>query len=203
MPWYGTHHVHFICKPEKEDETIEFYTEVMGFDLQKVLDLPDGRRAFFFDDGTYNHIYFWTLTEDSDHTIVDKQQAPFGAKSQFGDAERPYQFPVGIHHLSWGVQTDDELYEIKERLEEYGVECWGPINRSNFAYELYFEDPNGINLEIHTPGPDGDKKGVFETTIEGTKEKKRVEVTQKEAGVVKQGAEDGIVKQFSSSFWTA
>lgn len=199
MPWYGTHHTHLIC--EDEEATKEFYTDVMGFGLEKILDLPDGRRAMFFSDGTYNNIYFWSLRDGSDHSILEKQQAPFGVKSEKGDAERPYEFVTGIHHLSWGVQSEDELHEIKAKLEEHDVPCWGPVNRSNFAYDLYFEDPNGINLEIHTPGPDAGKRGVFETTVEAAEKGKRVTVEQKEEGTVREGAEDGVAKQFRSSFW--
>lgn len=199
MSWYGMHHVHLICKDEKATE--EFYTEIMGFDLEKVLDLPDGRRALFFSDGTYNNVYFWSLREDSDHSLVGKQQAPFGVKSQRGDAERPYEFVTGIHHLSWGVQSEDELYEIKEKLESHDVPVWGPVNRSNFAFDLYFEDPNGINLEIHTPGPDAGKQGVFETSMEAAEGGNKVTVDQTSEGTVREGAEDGISKQFRSSFW--
>lgn len=202
MPWNGVHHIHLICEPSKEEETIEFYTEVMGFDLQRRLDLPDGRRTFFFDDGTYNHIYFWTLDEDSEHTVKPKRQAPFGIKSQMGEAERPYEFLTGIHHLSWGVQSENELLEIKDKLQGYGAPVWGPINRSNLAYELYFEDPNGINLELHTPGANTDAKGVYKTTVEGTEEKKEVTVNQVSEGTVIEGSEDGIAKRFSNTFWT-
>lgn len=199
MPWHGTHHTHLIC--EDEEATREFYTQVMGFDLEKILDLPDGRRAMFFSDGTYNKIFFWSLMEDSDHTVSAKKQAPFGIKADLGEAERPYEFVTGIHHLSWGVQSEEELYEIQKKLEDHGVPCWGPVNRSNFAYDLYFEDPNGINLEIHTPGPKAGENGVFVTSAEAADKGEKVSVEQTHDGVVTRGAEDGIAKEFQSSFW--
>jgi catechol 2,3-dioxygenase-like lactoylglutathione lyase family enzyme len=185
---------------EDEEATREFYTEIMGFDLERILVLPDGRRALFFNDGTYGKLYFWSLEEDSDHSLRSKEQAPFGIKAQRGDAERPYEFVTGIHHVSWGVETEEELMEMKSVLEESDVPVWGPVNRSDFAYDLYFEDPNGNNLEIHTPGPNSDQKGVYETSVEASDEA-GVEVIKQSDGMITEGSEDGFAKRFASSYW--
>lgn len=204
MPWYGINHVHAVCRDEQE--TTDFYTEVMGFDLLRRNKRPDGRTLLVFSDGTYSKMYFFSIDEDGPHPLKEKGQAPVGGRirEEGRDPEKePYM--LDFHHVAWGVESEEELHTIKEHLDDHDVPNWGPINRSNFAFNLYFEDPNGLNLEIHTPGPKADVVGDYrsETPSEELPETKEEVsgVEQERSGVVKEGAEDGLAKELSSSFW--
>lgn len=201
MPWYGVNHVHLIGKDV--EETTEFYTEVMGFDLFRVLENDTGRKALMFTDGTYTKIYFWVYDDDVDKEAYAKRQIPFSERDPEGQEMDDYV--VGIHHMAWGVEDIDDLELIKEKLEEYGVDVWGPINRHNMAYNLYFEDPSGNNLEIHAPGPKASTPGSVSTELspgEAPKSTDEIDagIDYQNDGVIESGAEDGIAKTLLSSY---
>lgn len=208
MPWYGLNHVHFVCSDEKEEETIEFYTDVMGFDLERVIGRPDGRKAMIFGDGTYGKLYFFVIDEDGPHgELLPDNQAPFSGLVEDADPET-MSYMSGVHHISWGVETEEELEYIKERLEENGVETFGPVNRHNFAFDLYFQDPNGINLEIYTPGPKAGALGetysqadADEVPSTSPDEEEMEGVKQETEGVVQEGSDRGVAKALASSYW--
>lgn len=201
MPWYGVNHVHLVGKDL--EETKEFYTQVMGFDLFRVLDNDVGRKALFFTDGTYTKIYFFVYEDDSDREVYEKRQTPFGERDPEGEELDDYV--VGAHHLAWGVESVDDLELIKEKLEDYGVPVWGPINRHNLAYNLYFEDPSGNSLEIHCPGPKASTPGTVRTELSPgeapeTTDEIDAGIEQEGSGIVQEGAEDGIAKELLSSY---
>lgn len=201
MSWYGVNHVHLIGTDV--EETIEFYTEVMGFDLFRVLENDTGRKALMFSDGTYTKIYFWVYDDDVDKKAYTKRQTPFSERDP-KDQEMD-DYVVGIHHMAWGVENIDDLELIKENLEEYGVDVWGPINRHNMAYNLYFEDPSGNNLEIHAPGPEASTPGSVSTELNPgeapeTTDEIDAGVDYQNDGVIESGAEDGIAKTLLSSY---
>lgn len=209
MPWYGVNHVHAVT--DKPEETIDFYTDVMGFDLVRRNQRPNGKSLSVFTDGTYNKLYFFEIDEEEFvHPLQENQQAMVGERMEEEGLEpEDVPYTVGFHHVAWGVESEEELKTIKEHFDKHDVPNWGPINRSNFAYNLYFEDPNGLNLEIHSPGPLADSPGSFDSSdvassdLPGTNpNKEEVENVEKErGGILKEGAEDGIAKRLSSSFW--
>lgn len=202
MPWYGINHVHLIV--EDIEQTTEFYTEVMGFDLMRRMDNPNGRPLLVFTDGTYNKLYFWGYEEDADAKVYPKHQTSFGEREPQGEEKDDYV--VGIHHIAWGVEDEDDLQFIKEKLEDYGdVPVWGPINRHNMAFNLYFEDPSGNNLEIHAPGPEASTPGTVRSALSPgeapeTTDEIETGVEFSRGGYIKRGAEDGIAKQLLSSY---
>jgi catechol 2,3-dioxygenase-like lactoylglutathione lyase family enzyme len=203
MTWRGINHVHLIAEKDKVEETKEFYTDVMGFDLERIIKRPNGRNAMIFDDGTYSKLYFFYFEEDSPHTVKPKQQPSFGEKvsEQGGDIEKQEWF-AGVHHVSWGVESQEEIEAVKEILEEKGIEHWGPINRHNFAYDLYFEDPNGVNLEIYSPGPNAGALGIWESwTPRGDLPEEpgeAVEVRQESDEILRSGSSSGIAKRLNT-----
>jgi glyoxalase family protein len=58
----------------------------------------------------------------------------------------------GTHHFALTVAGDDGLLKWKRRLSDLGIPVTGPLDRAYFR-SLYFQDPDGTNLEIATLGP--------------------------------------------------
>lgn len=205
MGWHGLHHVHLVCSEDKADETIDFYTKVMGFDLEREHIRPDGRRAFIFGDGTYGRLFFFVIDEDGPHELLPNTQAPTGGLGDEDSETTSYQ--VGVHHLSWGVETEEDLEQAVEVLNEHNVPYLGPVNRSNYAYDLYFQDPNGINLELFSPGPKAGEVGKIKTEYGSgeapstSPDEKQVERDWLEKDVVEKGSSGGIARRLMSSYW--
>ena len=58
----------------------------------------------------------------------------------------------GVHHVAFAVDDDDELLEMKERVERLGLKTSGYVDRFYF-HSLYFREPGGILFELATRGP--------------------------------------------------
>jgi glyoxalase family protein len=58
----------------------------------------------------------------------------------------------GVHHVAFGVESDEALLKWKRRLVDAGAHASGPYDRGYFT-SLYFRDPDGQILEIATAGP--------------------------------------------------
>ncbi|MBP0453707.1 MULTISPECIES: VOC family protein [unclassified Kitasatospora] len=119
------------------DRSVAFYRRALGLELVNEGTDPDRRFAFLGRDGRL----LITLWQQSTGTFAGS--AP------------------GLHHLSFQVDSLDEVRAAEQVLRELGAE---------FAYEgvvphregsasggIFFTDPDGIRLEVYTP------KGVDET----------------------------------------
>jgi len=122
------------------DETIKFYTEVLGMELvlrQPNLDEPR-MTHLFFSAGNGAFIAFFIPNDDSGLEI------PVGSEG------------IGsLQHMA--MNLDVPLEEAMETLDSYKVKFSGPIDRG-YVRSLYFHDPNGIKLELMswiTPLPAG------------------------------------------------
>lgn len=210
MAWNGVHHVHYTIPMDKEEETLDFWTEVMGFDVTMTIDRPDGRKVISMDDGTNSHVYIFSVDfENSDHTRQDARQTAHswldpddhGWLNEGIDLEAR-NWVVGFHHLAWGVDDSEELEPIKEKLEEHDIP-YRIINRHNHAINIYFPEPvNGINLEVYSPGPEADSSGRLSDMEHGTTEEE-IQTTEaleeghtvEEAGIVRKGSRDGVARR--------
>ncbi|WP_035841366.1 VOC family protein [Kitasatospora azatica] len=113
------------------DRSRAFYQRVFGLDLLGEGNEPERRFAFLGRDGQ-PVVTLWQQSEGS-----------------FAPAS------PGLHHLSFRVETIEEVRAVEELLRELGAE---------FAYEgvvphregadsggVFFADPDGIRLEVFTP----------------------------------------------------
>ncbi|EZH65317.1 ring-cleaving dioxygenase [Bacillaceae bacterium JMAK1] len=57
-----------------------------------------------------------------------------------------------VHHIAFRVETEEELKQWVERLENEGFQTSGFVDRYYFR-SLYFREPNGILYELATDGP--------------------------------------------------
>lgn len=142
----GLHHIALATKDA--DATIAFYTEVMGFELAKVVVAPTPghtgwARHFFFAtgpaeaDGTdAGMIAFWEL---HDETIGDDYRA---------DLSKSLGLPQWVNHLAFDAPTLEVLADKRERWRRNGITV-AEIDH-DFCTSIYATDPNGIMIEFCT-----------------------------------------------------
>ncbi len=108
-----------------------FYREVFGFELKGESHADDRRFAFL---GTTDRLLL-TLWQQSSGRFA---------------RERP-----GLHHLSFQVASVDVVREAERRLRELGVrfqyDGLVPHAEDVTSGGVFFEDPDGIRLEIYCP----------------------------------------------------
>jgi catechol 2,3-dioxygenase-like lactoylglutathione lyase family enzyme len=122
------------------DKTIRFWRDLLGMRLVAGLGHP-GYRHYFLEISTTDLIAFfeWPGVEP----IPDK------------DHGRPVTGPVVFDHVSFGVESEEMLWELKDNLEAAGF--WASeIIDHGFIHSLYSFDPNGIPIEFswNVPGRD-------------------------------------------------
>ncbi|WP_136605149.1 ring-cleaving dioxygenase [Paenibacillus dokdonensis] len=69
-------------------------------------------------------------------------------------ADLPVERPGrgSVHHVAFRVETEEELREWIDRINEAGFQNSGYVDRFYFR-SLYFREPNGILYELATDGP--------------------------------------------------
>ena len=108
----------------------EFYQQVFGFELLAESSQPGREYAFL---------------KQGDQVVLTLWQQSGGRFAP----DRP-----GLHHLSFQVSSVDEVWEAEKRLREMGavIHHHGVVPHAEGAESggLFFEDPDGIRLEIFT-----------------------------------------------------
>jgi catechol 2,3-dioxygenase-like lactoylglutathione lyase family enzyme len=64
--------------------------------------------------------------------------------------EKFSEFRIGLDHVSFGVESRDDLEKWARRLDELGIEH-GRIKDASYGSGVSFRDPDGIALEIFAP----------------------------------------------------
>jgi catechol 2,3-dioxygenase-like lactoylglutathione lyase family enzyme len=114
------------------DETIRFWRDLLGLRLVAGLGKP-GYRQYFFAISEHDMVTFF---EWSGITPVEEKEHG-----------RPASGPFIFDHVSLGVDTEDDLWEIKERLAVAGIWVSEVIDHG-FIHSIYSFDPNGIPIEF-------------------------------------------------------
>jgi catechol 2,3-dioxygenase-like lactoylglutathione lyase family enzyme len=108
------------------DRSVDFYARVFGWDVKG---RGDGY-AFLGDDARL----VLTLWQQSSGTF---------------DTAQP-----GLHHLSFQVESIDEVEQAETRVRELGLKLYHdgivPHGEGQTSGGIFFEDPDGIRLEIFT-----------------------------------------------------
>ena len=149
----GIHHLALVSSDMQR--TVDFYSGVLGMPLVKTIELPAGMgQHFFFDIGGGDTLaFFW---------FPDAPAAAPGIASPKGrpDTAELTTAIASMNHVAFSVPAD-KIEEYRERLVAAGVACsevanhddseWG-IARSMhdgvFVRSVYFQDPDGILLEL-------------------------------------------------------
>ena len=127
---------HFAYKARDAEETRQFYEDILGLPLYHIIqsDYVPSTGEYC----PYTHFFFRL------------QDGSFIAFFDLGDdvkAEPSPNTPLWVNHISFRVNTVEELENTKTRLEAFGVEVLGVTDHHIFK-SIYFFDPNGIRLEL-------------------------------------------------------
>lgn len=142
------------------DKTIRFWRDLLGMRLVAGL----GRLG-------YRHYFF----ELSANDLVAFFEWPGVEPAPKKDHGEPVRGPFIFDHVSFGVETEDELWELKDKLEAAGFEVSDIIDHG-FIHSIYSFDPNGIPIEFSANVADKDVRKTptivdanpSKTTLEGS-----------------------------------
>ena len=127
---------HFAWRARDAEETRHFYEDFLGLPLYHIIqsDYVPSTGEYC----PYTHFFF---------RLVD---GSFIAFFDLGDDQASLpspNTPAWVHHISFRVNTVDELLATKTRLEAHGISVLGVTDHHIFK-SIYFFDPNGIRLEL-------------------------------------------------------
>jgi len=124
-PGRGIHHAALICSDV--EQTIRFYSELLGFPLVELVENRDypGSSHFFFDLGNQTLLGFFDFP---------------------GLGLQPGVESIGsVQHIAISTPRD-RWEEIRKRLDQAGVAYDGP--QRGIEESMYFKDPDGVQIEI-------------------------------------------------------
>lgn len=114
------------------DGTIRFWRDLIGMRL--IAGLGDGgNRQYFF--------------EVAENVMVSFFEWPGVQPVPDKDPGRPVKGPLVFDHLCIEVKNEDELWNLKERLDGAGFWVTEVID-NGFIHSIFTTDPNNIQLEL-------------------------------------------------------
>ena len=119
------------------DETIRFWRDLLGMRL--VAGLGDSK---------YRHYFF----EISEHDLIAFFEWQDVEKIPEKDHGVPVKGPFAFDHISFGVESDDDLWKLKNKFEAADIWVSEVINHG-FIHSIYTFDPNNIPIEFSAPVP--------------------------------------------------
>ncbi|OGO23432.1 MAG: glyoxalase [Chloroflexi bacterium RBG_16_50_9] len=132
------------------DKTIRFWRDLLGMRLVAGLGQAGYRHYFFqISDADLIAFFEWPGVK----AVVKKEHG------------RPVSGPFIFDHVSFGVETEDDLWSLKDRLEAAGFPGSDTIDHG-FIHSIYAYDPNGIPIEFshNVEGVDVRKKPQMRDT---------------------------------------
>jgi len=123
---------HLAMATRDMDKTIRFWRDLLGMRLVAGLGQP-GYRHYFFQISETDLLAFFEWTEVE----------PIAKK----DHGRPVKGPFVFDHVSFGVDTEDDLWELVDKLQAAGFHVSDVIDHG-FIHSIYTHDPNGIPIEF-------------------------------------------------------
>lgn len=153
MRFGGVHHLALVCSDMAA--TVDFYQGVLGLPLVKTIDLPAGMgQHFFFDCGGGDHLAFFWFPDAG--PAVRGVSGP-GVRPDLGSLTSSVS---SMNHVALAVPAE-EIEAYRERLIRAGVPCSQVVNHDDsewgiapephdgvFVRSVYFQDPDGILLEL-------------------------------------------------------
>lgn len=118
---------HFGLSVADLDESITFYTEVLGLQMSERRE----KDAFF---------------PIGDHDVMALIQYP-GGRERFDAEMRPKNWGKAFTHFGLSAGSSKEVFDFQEHLKEHGVRIVKEAYERWDGASLYFLDPNGYTLE--------------------------------------------------------
>ncbi len=125
----GIDHLAFITNDM--EKTIRFYRDLLGMELVAGIG-HEGYRHYFFKFGD-NQVAFF------EYDIAKPMEQKFHGS--------PTDKPLGFDHVSFTVDSCEDLFHLKDKLEAAGFEVTGAVDHGTI-WSIYFFDPNNIPLEV-------------------------------------------------------
>ncbi len=127
---------HYAYRARDAEETRHFYEDILGLPLYHIIQSDHVPSTGEF--CPYTHFFFRL------------QDGSFIAFFDLGDDQAALpspNTPAWVNHISFRVDSQQALLDMKTRLEGHGVEVLG-ITDHHIFHSIYFFDPNGIRLEL-------------------------------------------------------
>lgn len=127
---------HFAYRAKDAEETRHFYEDILGLPLYHIIQSDHVPSTGEY--CPYTHFFFRL------------QDGSFIAFFDLGNDEAALpspNTPAWVNHISFRVDSQQALRDMKERLEANGVEVLG-ITDHHIFHSIYFFDPNGVRLEL-------------------------------------------------------
>ena len=127
---------HYAYRAKDAEETRHFYEDILGLPLYHIIqsDVVPSTGEYC----PYTHFFFRL------------QDGSFIAFFDLGDDEAALpspNTPMWVNHISFRVDSQQALRDMKQRLEANGIEVLGITDHHIFD-SIYFFDPNGVRLEL-------------------------------------------------------
>ncbi len=114
------------------DTTIRFWRDLLGMRLVAGLGEP-GYRHYFFEISPNDLIAFFEW--EGVKPVKPKEHG------------EPVKGPFVFDHVSFGMESDEALWELKDKLDAAGFNCSDMIDHG-FIHSIYAFDPNGMPIEF-------------------------------------------------------
>jgi catechol 2,3-dioxygenase-like lactoylglutathione lyase family enzyme len=126
---------HLAMATSDMDGTIRFWRDLLGMRLVAGL----GSKG-------YRHYFF----EISDRDMIAFFEWPDVERIPKKDHGVPVKGPFAFDHIAFGVDGEDDLWDLKDRLEAAGFWVSEVIDHG-FIHSIYTFDPNTIPIEFSSP----------------------------------------------------
>ncbi|MEY3866945.1 MAG: lactoylglutathione lyase [Microcoleaceae cyanobacterium] len=120
--------LHTMIRVGNLEESLKFYTTILGMKLLRQKDYPDGKFT----------LAFVGYGDESDHTVVELT---------YNWGVEQYDLGNGFGHLAIGV---DDIYKTCEEIKAQGGKVTrepGPMKHGSTVI-AFVEDPNGYKIEL-------------------------------------------------------
>ena len=117
--------------------SMEFYTNILGFTCERIIDIPDGNGKI-------------ALLKKSDFTIEMFQFADYQSITDNDGILVNGLKKIGVKHIALRV---NDIWSAFDYLKEHGVEFINkPVKGTRGFYRFFIKDPDGMPVEL-TEGP--------------------------------------------------
>ena len=127
---------HFAYRARDAEETRHFYEDILGLPLYHIIQSDHVPSTGEY--CPYTHFFF---------RLQDGSFIAFFDLGNDEAAEPSPNTPAWVNHISFRVDSQQSLRDMKARLEAHGVEVLG-ITDHHIFHSIYFFDPNGLRLEL-------------------------------------------------------
>lgn len=138
IKYNGINHLAMVTRDM--DATVRFWRDFLGMRLVAGLGASK-----------YKHYFF----EISAHDMIAFFEWPDVEKIPEKDHGAPVKGPFAFDHVAIGVESDEDLWVLKDKFEAAGIWISEVINHG-FIHSIYTFDPNNIPIEFSAaiPGVD-------------------------------------------------